>query len=92
MKYMCYHIDSMEVCGMPGLLVRDVEIDLLEKLKKRAKNNGRSLQNEVKSIITEVVEQKNTLSDIETADKIRRSLEGRKFSDSAALLREDRDR
>jgi hypothetical protein len=76
---------------MPGILVREVEIEILEKLKQRAKRNGRSLQNEVHSIIVEFVES-NPLSDEETASVIKSSLRGREFSDSAVLLREDRSR
>lgn len=76
---------------MPGLLVRDVEIEIIEKLKKRAKQNGRSLQGEVRSIIVGVIED-DPLSDDETASAIKRSLRGREFSDSAVLLREDRNR
>jgi plasmid stability protein len=76
---------------MPGILVREVELEVLEKLKKRAKQNGRSLQSEVRSIIIDVVEG-SSLSDEETASTIKQSLRGREFSDSAVLLREDRDR
>jgi plasmid stability protein len=76
---------------MPGILVREVELETLEKLKKRAKKNGRSLQNEVRWIIVDVVES-SSLSDEETASSIKESLRGHEFSDSAELLREDRDR
>jgi antitoxin FitA len=76
---------------MSGILVRDVKPEVLEKLKRRAKLNGRSLQGEVRSIISEVVEAE-VLSDQDTAAKIKNSLRGRKFSDSAATLREDRHR
>jgi plasmid stability protein len=76
---------------MPGILVREVELETLEKLKKRAKKNGRSLQSEVRSIIIDVVEG-SSLSDEETASAIKQSLRGREFSDSAELLREDRYR
>lgn len=76
---------------MPGILVREVELEVLEKLKKRAKRNGRSLQSEVRSIIVDVVEG-SSLSDEETASAIKQSLRGREFSDSTELLREDRDR
>lgn len=76
---------------MPNVLVRDVENSLLEKLKSSAKQNGRSLQNEVLFIIREFVNVA-PLSDSEVADKIKDALRGRAFSDSADLLREDRGR
>jgi plasmid stability protein len=76
---------------MPDVLVRDVETTVLEKLKKRAAENGRSLQSEVRSIISEYAASE-PLSDMEVARKIRNSLRGRNHSDSAELLREDRAR
>jgi hypothetical protein len=63
---------------MPDVLVRDVE-------------NGRSLQNELIQVFRTLVEGDN-LSDEIRADEIKNSLRGRVFSDSATLLREDRNR
>jgi plasmid stability protein len=76
---------------MPNVLVRDVEADVLEKLKKRAAENGRSLQSEVHFIINRFVESE-PLSDVEVAKKIKNSLRGRNHRDSAEILREDRAR
>ena len=76
---------------MPDVLVRDVEEGILTRLKERAKVNGRSLQNELTQVFRSLVENE-ALSDEETAAKIKKSLRGRVFSDSAALLREDRSR
>jgi hypothetical protein len=65
--------------------------DVVERLKKRARKHGRSLQSEVKTILEEAV------PDYEAAwkriERFRKRLEqsGRAFSDSAALIREDRD-
>lgn len=76
---------------MPDVLVRDVEENVLERLKDRAKQNGRSLQKELKLLFRSFVET-DALSSDETAAKIRNSLRGRVHSDSAELLREDRER
>jgi len=76
---------------MPDVLVRNVEDRILIRLKKRAKDNGRSLQNELTQIFRSLAEDED-LSDLETAAKIKKSLRGRVFSDSAASLREDRSR
>ena len=76
---------------MPNVLVRDLEVSVLEKLKKRAAENGRSLQTEVHLIISRFVESE-PLSDIKTAEKIRNSLRGKSHGDSVELLREDRNR
>ena len=77
---------------MAQVLVRQLDDKVVDRLKKRAKEHGRSLQSEVKTILEEVV------PDYEAAwkriDGFRKRLKksGRKFSDSAALIREDRDR
>jgi plasmid stability protein len=76
---------------MPNVLVRDVESSLLDALKSRAKDNGRSLQGEVLFIIRQFVSVE-PLPDAEVAEKIKHALRGRSFSDSAELLREDRGR
>ena len=77
---------------MPNVLVRDVEPEVLEKIKKRAAKNGRSLQTEVQAILRRSAEAVEPLSDAEVAAKIKASLRGKTFSDSAELLREDRNR
>ena len=77
---------------MPNVLVRDVEVSVLEKLKGRASKSGRSLQSEVRIILKDAAEKSAPLSDLETARKIRSSLKVKNGSDSAELLREDRNR
>ncbi|MBV9492768.1 MAG: hypothetical protein JOZ54_00875 [Acidobacteria bacterium] len=76
---------------MTNLLIRNVDPKLVERLKARAAGNRRSLQAELQAII------ENAASfDMEkarrTAERIREQLAGRKQSDSAKLIREDRDR
>jgi len=77
---------------MPNVLVRDVEITVLEKLKSRAASKGRSLQSEVKIILKDAAGMNKPLSELETARKIRASLTVKNQSDSSDLLREDRAR
>lgn len=77
---------------MPNVLVRDVEPEILEKIKKRAAKNGRSLQTEVQAILRRSAEAVEPLSDALVAAKIKASLRGKIFSDSAELLHEDRNR
>lgn len=76
---------------MPNVLVRDVDEKVLEKLKNKAARNGRSLQREVQIILSEAINFE-PLSDLQVARKIKDSLRGRQHSDSAELLREDRNR
>ncbi len=77
---------------MAQVLVRQLDSQVVARLKKRAKEHGRSLQSEVKTILEDAV------PDYEAAwkriERFRKYLKksGRTFSDSADLLREDRDR
>ena len=77
---------------MAQVLVRQLDKKVVVRLKKRAKEHGRSLQSEVKTILEEAV------PDYEAAwkriERLRTRLRksGRTFADSANLIREDRDR
>lgn len=76
---------------MPDVLVRNIEAEVLEKMKLRAKQNGRSLQAELKLLISSFIGSVSA-SDFETASKIKEKLRGRQFSDSVEFLKEDRQR
>lgn len=76
---------------MADVLVRNVDERLLSKLKKRAGKNERSLQNELLHIFKTIAED-DGMSDERTANRIKNALRGKVYSDSAALLREDRRR
>ncbi|MFC1657144.1 hypothetical protein ACFL2P_01045 [Candidatus Moduliflexota bacterium] len=76
---------------MAELLVRNLDQETLKRLKLRAKLHHRSLQGEAKLILEEAVAQQ--LEDAkELIAKIRSQFAGRKFSDSATLIRQDRRR
>lgn len=77
---------------MPNVLVRDVEVSVLDRLKLRAKRQNRSLQAEMKIIFREASERLEPMSELELLRKFRSSLTKVNKSDSADLLREDRDR
>lgn len=76
---------------MTDLLIRGLAPHLLEQLKKSADQHGRSLQKEVMHILEEHVAV-NTQKASEIASHWQEKLKGRKSSDSADLLREDRSR
>ena len=62
-----------------------------KRLKSRAKQHGRSLQGEVKAILEEATPM--TMSEARAvSEKWQKYFKGRKFSDSAKLIREDRER
>jgi len=76
---------------MPNVLIRDLDEELLNRLKKAAAENGRSLQAEIHDILRKA----DMLSLAQTrrlSDKWLRRLAGTTQSDSADLIREDRER
>ena len=76
---------------MSQLLIRNLAEETIEQLKNQAKLHNRSLQGEVKQILEENV--KMSIKDARTkARKIRASFGKKMFSDSAHLIREDRNR
>jgi plasmid stability protein len=79
---------------MPNILVRGVPERTVDTLKQRAKRNRRSLQQELLSILEATAEGSRTATASEVAAAIRKRLaqNGRSFSDSTTLVREDRER
>lgn len=77
---------------MAQLLVRNIEPEIIERLKARAKQHKRSLQGEAKSILEEAAQKMTMEEALKRARRIRKSFGDRKFSDSAELIREDRER
>ncbi|MEK6791349.1 MAG: Arc family DNA-binding protein [Deltaproteobacteria bacterium] len=79
---------------MAQVLVRDLDEEVVESLKRRAKQDGRSLQSEVKFILEQAAREPRV--DMETARKIceefRKRFKGRKFPDTVELIHEDRQR
>ena len=76
---------------MPNILIRDVSQKTVNQLKARAKQHNRSLQGEVKHLVEETVKTTGEGA-LLRARKIRSSFGKKTFSDSAELLREDRNR
>ena len=79
---------------MSDILVRDVPEQTVQALKQRAKENRRSLQQELISILESTVRESPSRNAARIAAQIRASLagKGRIFDDSAVLVREERDR
>jgi plasmid stability protein len=73
------------------VLVRDLKADVVARLKARAKRHGRSLQTELKEIL-ETASRYGAVDARALADRIRRQLTGRVYTDSVELLAEDRER
>ncbi len=77
---------------MAQILIRNLDEKLVGRLKKQAKGHGRSLQAEAKRILEEAAPDYEEVW--RRIDRLRNKLKrsGRTFSDSAELIREDRDR
>jgi antitoxin FitA len=74
---------------MAQVLVRNLEDDTVERLRRRAESQGRSLEAELRLVLTEAASKTTPQEDLQ---RIRDLFGGRVFSDSVALTREDRDR
>jgi len=73
------------------MLVRDLPPEVVERLKERARSNGRSLQKEVRAILEGAAETYTPAEARKISEKWRERFAGQKFSDSAELIREDRN-
>ena len=75
---------------MAQVLVRNLDDNTVKMLKRRAKKHGRSLSSEVKTILQDAV---GSTGDWRSqVEQVRALFEGRAFSDSSELVREDRGR
>ncbi len=76
---------------MPNLLIRNLPERIVKRLKARAKQNGRSLQQECRAILEREADKYTPGEMQDVTAKWRKHFAGRIFPDSAALIREDRD-
>ena len=81
---------------MPEVLVRNLDAAVVEQLKARARDGGRSLQAELKIILEQAVQPATTRLSRAAyralADQVRTTLGDRPQTDSVTLLAEDRAR
>ena len=79
---------------MATINVRQLNDDVVRRLKRRAADNNRSLEGEVRQILEGAVEDDVSVkreSFLALAATLRRETEGRAQTPSEALIREDRD-
>jgi plasmid stability protein len=79
---------------MSQILIRKVDPKTVQKLKDRAKTAGRSFESEARLALDKAAAE-TPFDPVAFRRKLRafhRQLKGRKFTDSAELIREDRDR
>ena len=75
---------------MPQLLVREVPLDVVEALKRRAAEHGRSAEAEHRAILEETL-RPGRADFWERAAKLREETRGRITIPSEDLIRQDRD-
>jgi plasmid stability protein len=75
---------------MPQLLVRDVPLDVVEALKRRAAEHGRSAEAEHRIILEQSL-LPGRAGFWERAAALREQTQGKIFTDSTDLIRQDRD-
>ena len=76
---------------MANALVRDLDDQVYERLKAHAVGNNRSLEAELREILVAASKQVSRAEARARTAEIRQRLSGRTHSDSAELIREDRD-
>lgn len=78
---------------MGSILIRNLEDDVIDALKARAKGKGRSLQAELQAELTRLAREDRRAAAIETARRIRESVDVSKLDKPLwQMIREDRDR
>ena len=75
---------------MATTLVLDLDDDVYERLKVRATCNNRSLEAELREILTVASQRVDMTTARVAAESMRRRLEDRPHSDSGAILAEER--
>jgi antitoxin FitA len=76
---------------MSQLLIRDLDVKVVGRLKERARQNHRSLQGGVKAILEQAAATATRAEALAMIDKWQRRWGERVFSDSTLLIRGDRD-
>ena len=78
---------------MAQILVRDLEPEVVARLKERARRNQRSLEAEARLILSSAAPDVRAFeAAVRIADEMRRKTAGKISGDSADLIREDRER
>jgi len=78
---------------MANVTIRNLDDGVVERLKSKAKDNGRSLEAELREILSTEARRASTKEWLAEADRIAAMTpKDRPQTDSTILIREDRDR
>ena len=81
----------MDKDRIPTILVRGLDRRTVQRLKERARVNGHSLEQEIRTILEGAAGTLTMREAGRLSERWRHRLGQRSFSDSARLIREDRD-
>jgi plasmid stability protein len=76
---------------MGSIFVRGLDQKTIERLKERARLNGRTLQHEVKALLERAAETLTMREARRLSERWRHRLGRRSFTDSTRSIRKDRD-
>jgi antitoxin FitA len=76
---------------MASLHVRNLDEELVRRLKRRAVRHGRSAEAEHREILRQALSSESEMSWEQRAERLRERLKGRVHTPSEILIREDRD-
>ncbi|HVC51534.1 MAG TPA: plasmid stabilization protein [Stellaceae bacterium] len=79
------------IAGMASLSIRNLDDELVSRLKRRAARHGHSAEAEVREILRQSLQAETELSFDELAAELRALTAGRTHTPSEQLLREGRD-
>ncbi len=77
---------------MGNITIRNLDDDVIETLKAQAKTNQRSLEAEVRYVLTHQVGRRVSIADFQERTRRIAGMADGPQTDSVELLREDRDR
>ncbi|MDE0154861.1 MAG: hypothetical protein OXS28_04565 [Gammaproteobacteria bacterium] len=77
---------------MGNLTIRNLDDNVIETLKAQARTNQRSLEAEIRYMLTQVAEHRVSIADFRGRTQQIAGMTDRVQTDSVELLREDRDR
>lgn len=78
---------------MANLTIRNVEENIVQRLKEKATQNGRSLEAELREVLKQASNRKTREEMLAAADRVAAMTpKGIAQTDSAELIRSDRDR
>jgi plasmid stability protein len=77
---------------MATVTIRNLDDEVVERLRARARLNDRSLEAELRLLLNQAAQTVDPAEFVEITDRIRHLSPGPIRSDTTALLREDRER